>query len=133
LLKGIVEPRGKKIKGGSSQVTTLPSLPLGIDKKTSHWEQKAGEIYKQAPDDPGGRPEKNSGSESPSLTAKQKIIQDTDKDKKTFHKWAKEAAIPKETVLQYEALCNEEGRELTSAGLLYHTQPEKKVDSPPLP
>jgi hypothetical protein len=32
LLKGIVEPRGKKIKGGSSQVTTLPSFPPGGKK-----------------------------------------------------------------------------------------------------
>jgi hypothetical protein len=36
LLAATVRPRGERKKGGSSQRTTLPSLPAGITKKESH-------------------------------------------------------------------------------------------------
>ena len=56
-------------------------------------EQKAGNIYKQAPDETGKRTDLTSGSDSPKLTNRKQIIKDTGKDKKTFHKWAKESEI----------------------------------------
>jgi hypothetical protein len=74
-----------------------------------------------------------SETDFPTGTAKQKIIKDTGKTKPSFHKWAKEANIPKEKVMEYEALCNAEGKEMTSAGLLHHTQPKQKVENPPIP
>jgi len=98
-------------------------------------EQKAGEFYKQAPDESTKYLKKGihspSGTKSP--TGKQAIIKDVGKDKKTFHKWAKESCIPKEKVLEYENLCNQEGKELTTAGLLRFSQSEKSVKSPPIP
>jgi len=40
LLSTTVEPRGIKQKGGSTQRTTLPTLPSGITKKQSHYYQQ---------------------------------------------------------------------------------------------
>ena len=93
-------------------------------------EQKAGEIYKRMPDE-RSRPKK-SETDFPTLTSKQQILKESGKRKPTFHKWAKEANISKEKVLEYEALCNEKEKELTSAGLLHYIKPEKP-DSPPIP
>ena len=84
-------------------------------------EQKAGEMYKQMPDETGKRKDLTSSTELTMFTDKQKMIKEVDKTRDTFSKWAKEADIPKEKVLEYETFCNKEGEELTSAGLLRST------------
>jgi len=43
--------------------------------------EKKGDLYKRAKDDLGGRPRKNSATDSPSFTEKQKIIEETGKQK----------------------------------------------------
>ncbi|MHA1370523.1 MAG: MT-A70 family methyltransferase [Promethearchaeota archaeon] len=96
-------------------------------------EQKAGMLYRQAPSEEGKRTDLTWETDFPRLTPKQEIIKETGKTKPIFHKWVKESEIPKEKVLEYETLCNKEGKELTSAGLLYYAQEEKSIDSPPIP
>jgi len=97
-------------------------------------EQSAGKMYRETPESPSGRPEKNSAHDARSLTAKQSFIKETGKDDATIRRWAKETDIPKEDILEYENLCNEEERELTSAGLLHHVKSkEEPPDSPPIP
>ena len=69
------------------------------------------------PDDPGGRPDKNSSHDVTSFTDKQEIVKEAGKNRMTFTRWAKESDVSKEKVLKYETLCNKEGEELTSPGL----------------
>ena len=98
-------------------------------------EQKAGELYKNTPEESqkglkkGANPPLDTGSP----TGKQSLIQESGKHQSTFKKWAKESDIQKEKILEYESLCNTEGKELTSAGLLYFAIPKKTVESPPIP
>jgi len=40
LLEQTVTPRGETVKGGSTQRTKLPSLPVGINKKESFYAQE---------------------------------------------------------------------------------------------
>ena len=81
-------------------------------------EQKAGELYKQIPDE-----STRSFTQVTTPTNKQRFIEEAGKTRKTISKWAKEADIPKEKILEYENLCNKEGEELTSAGLLHSISP----------
>jgi len=131
----------KTIVGMQEQVEAIKILvkqtdgSLKTQNKCSKYrillERKAGDLYKQMPDERGRK--KNSGTEYPNFTSKQQILKESEKNKKTLHKWVKESDIPKEKVLEYETLCNEEAKELTSAGLLHFVTPEKKIDSPPIP
>jgi len=105
---------------------------LKVQNKCSRYriclEQKAGDIYRQTPDDRGDKSHKDSGTDFPNLTDKQKIIKDTGKTKRTFHKWAKESDIPEEKVLEYEGQCNEKEEELTTAGLLKYVKINRKEE-----
>jgi N6-adenosine-specific RNA methylase IME4 len=99
-------------------------------------EQNAGKLYKQTPDEIMRGLKK--GPKSPMAhdepTGKQKFVEEAGKGRATIKRWAKEAEIPKEKVLEYENLCNEEEKEFTSAGLLYHVKSEEEpAKSPPIP
>lgn len=89
-------------------------------------EQKAGEFYREMPDETGKRTDLTSSTEF-TKSDKQNIVKEVGKTRTTFSKWAKESDIPKEKVIEYENKCNEEGKELTSAGLLNFTNIEKNI------
>lgn len=93
-------------------------------------EQNVGGLYKQISDERGG--DFQSLHYATTETDKQKFEKEAGKNRSTITRWAKEANIPKEKVLEYETLCNEEDKELTSAGLLHYVTPEKG-ESPLVP
>jgi N6-adenosine-specific RNA methylase IME4 len=79
-------------------------------------EQKVGEMYAQIRAEHGNKT-------SSDLTNKQQISRDIGATRQTLNNWAKERLVPADHVEEFEAVCNEHGKELTSAGLWkYHQQ-----------
>ena len=94
-------------------------------------EQNAGQIYKNLPEERGRR---NSHNDSANSTTKQEAESETGKHRNTLQRWAKESVIKRDTLEEYEAECNDEGKEFTSAGLLHYArEKEEPIASPPLP
>ncbi len=60
--------------------------------------QKAGELYKNMPDERGERADLTSETDFPRFTEKQNIIKETGKTKPTLHKWGTSPKIIDETV-----------------------------------
>jgi phage N-6-adenine-methyltransferase len=123
-VKTIVEMHGQMeaIKQLSRQVDGSVRTMNKAGKYKFYLEQKAGELYKTA------KPVVNQHQKSPSssLTTTKDIQEETGKSRQTLNTWATEAEVEKDTVEEYEAVCNDDGKEFTSAGAVRYAEQKQK-------
>lgn len=103
------------------------------DKYRFYLEQNAGKIYRELPDEKGETAGRGRNRSSVNTTTKQHAEEGTGKHRDTLNRWAKEAEIPKETVEEYEALCNDEGKEFTSVGVVRYALSKEEIPDPKYP
>ncbi len=114
---GIIATLAKK----SKQIEGSLKVSNRANKYRFYIEQDVGRIYKALPKESGGDHKSEAFQNSDNLnfdSTKEKARDETGRTADTLSRWVGEADIEKDLIEEYEAKCNEGGKEFTSSGLV---------------